>query len=315
MIIVTGGAGMIGSNIINYLNKSSYTNIICVDDLTDGQKFRNLSDLIISDYIDKDSFIEDVQRRRLPKPTAIFHQGACSSTTEWNGKFMMEQNYEYSKILCSWAETQKVPFIYASSAAVYGAGSSFTEALENERPLNVYGYSKKLFDDYVRKNIPRRSAPIVGLRYFNVYGPRENHKGSMSSVAYHLYIQHKRGEKLKLFGANDGIGAGMQRRDFIHVDDVASVNLWALESEVSGVINCGTGSAEPFLSVASAIVDACGQRDLEFIDFPDQLKGKYQNFTQADITQLRSLGYKKSFMTVAEGVKRYVSYLDGDSRC
>lgn len=314
MIIVTGGAGFIGSNIVAKLNQDGYDDVIVVDDLTDGRKFTNISDLSLLDYFDKDYFINEIiKNNKLKDKTirAIYHQGACSDTTEWDGKYMMENNYQYSKTLLHYAATHEIPFIYASSAAVYGNSTDFKERVENEKPLNVYGYSKLLFDQYVRRILPKVDSQIVGLRYFNVYGPRETHKEKMASVAYHLHQQLKRGEKtIKLFGAYDGYQAGEQSRDFIYVKDVVDVNLWFLQHlDVSGIFNLGTGRAQPFNDVAHAVIDVCKAGEVEYIDFPEELKGRYQSFTQADISALRELGYAQPFKTVEQGVLDYFSEL------
>jgi ADP-L-glycero-D-manno-heptose 6-epimerase len=309
MIVVTGGAGMIGSNIIARLNADGETGILVVDDLTDGTKFRNLAPLAIADYIDKDDFLDRLARDAFGPIDAIFHQGACSATTEWDGRMMMRTNYGYSQALLAYCQTGKIPFVYASSAAVYGNSTVFAEDGGHEAPLNVYGYSKKLFDDYLRRHWDQLEAPVVGLRYFNVYGPNEAHKGSMASVAYHLFHQVMKGENPKLFGAYDGVDAGQQSRDFVHVGDVADVNIWAWKSGVSGIFNCGTGRAEPFLNVANAVIAATGRGAVEFVPFPDHLKGRYQSFTQADISALRNAGYNGDFRTVAKGTTCYVEWL------
>jgi len=311
MIIVTGGAGMIGSNIGAALNAEGRSDILVVDDLTDGTKFRNLADLSIADYEDKDRFLARVESGKPLEAEAIFHQGACSATTEWNGKFVMEVNYAYSKALLHCALDQRIPFLYASSAATYGGGDTFREEPQFERTLNVYGYSKKLFDDYVRRNVFTSAdhSPVVGLRYFNVYGPREGHKGSMASVAFHLFNQVMAGQNPKLFGAYGGYGPGEQLRDFVHVSDVADVNLWCWKRGVSGIFNCGTGHAEPFRAVADAVIGATGRGQVEFIPFPDHLQGRYQSFTEADMSRLRQAGYNGAFRDVATGVKEYVEWL------
>lgn len=311
MIIVTGGAGMVGSNIVHGLNAIGRDDIIVVDDLTDGRKFRNLAGAKIADYLHIEELRAAIEAGRLEPCEVVFHQGACSSTTEWDGKFMLSMNFTYSKMLFHWTTSHDIPLVYASSAAVYGRSDKFEEAEACEGPLNVYGYSKKLFDDYVRRNHLPQMSPVVGLRYFNVYGPREEHKGAMASVAFHLYNQNQRGESLKLFGAFAGVPAGQQARDFIYVEDVVSVNLWAWRSGASGIFNCGTGRAQPFLDVGSAIIAECGSGEIEFIDFPEHLKGCYQDFTQADITRLRSAGYNAPFRSVEDGVKDYVGYLNG----
>lgn len=309
MIVVTGGAGMIGSNIVAALNADGRDDILVVDDLTDGTKFRNLADLRIADYADKDDFLARVRADEDMGIEVIFHQGACSSTTEWDGRFMMKVNYDYSKALFHHARRRRIPFLYASSASVYGGGSVFREDLAFERPLNVYGWSKKLFDDYVRRHDDPSAAPVVGLRYFNVYGPRERHKGTMASVALHLFDQVGRGENPKLFGPWNGYGPGRQSRDFVHVEDVAAVNLWCWRKGVSGIFNCGTGRSQPFLTIAETVIECLGRGAVEFVDFPDHLKGSYQSFTQADMTRLRAAGYNGAFRDVETGVRDYVAWL------
>ena len=316
MIIVTGGAGFIGSNLIKLLNQAGHTNIVVVDDLTDGTKFANLVDLDIADYMDKD---ESIARVDAGDPFAewneievIFHEGACSATTEWNGKFVMEVNYDYSKHLLHFCVDRGIPFIYASSAATYGGrNDNFIEDRRFEQPLNVYGYSKFLFDEYVRRLLPTTNSQIVGLKYSNVYGPREQHKGSMASVAFHLNNQMKDGQNPKLFEGCDGFGNGGQTRDFVYVEDVCKVNLWFWKNGgKSGIYNCGTGRAEPFLNVAEAVVKHHGRGQVEFIPFPDHLKGRYQSYTQADLTKLRATGCDVQFRSVAEGVAEYMEWLN-----
>jgi ADP-L-glycero-D-manno-heptose 6-epimerase len=310
MIIVTGGAGMIGSNIVAALNEEGRSDIVVVDDLTDGHKIRNLADLRIADYLDKDDFLPRLEAGRLGDVEAVFHQGACSTTTEWNGKFMMQVNYGYSRALLDACLQGRIPFLYASSASVYGGGSDFREEPECEHPLNVYAYSKKLFDDHVRRAVlGRNSSQVAGLRYFNVYGPREAHKGPMASVALHLFDQIGRGETPKLFGAHDGFGPGEQSRDFIHVGDVADVNLWLWRQGKSGLFNCGTGRAQPFRAVAEAVIAELGRGEIEYVGFPDHLKGRYQSFTQADMSRLRAAGYNGAFRPVETGVRDYVTWL------
>lgn len=310
MILVTGGAGMIGANLLQALNAQGRDDLLVVDDLTDGRKFANLVDARIADYEDRDRFYRRIEAGESLGPVeAIFHQGACSTTTEWDGRLMMELNYRSSRLLFDYAQREGIPFIYASSAAVYGNSLDFAETPANERPLNVYAYSKKLFDDYVRANARDDRAPVVGLRYFNVYGPYEAHKGGMASVAFHLFNLVAAGEPARLFGAHDGYGPGQQSRDFIHAADVAAVNLWAWQSGARGVFNCGTGRARPFLDVAEAVVAAVGKGRIEFIDFPGHLVGRYQSFTRADISALRAAGYAREFIDVREGVTRYVEWL------
>lgn len=307
MIIVTGGAGLIGSNIIKALNDKGHTDILVVDNLKDGTKFVNLVDLNIADYMDKEDFLISILADEdFGDVEAIFHEGACSSTTEWDGKYMMDNNYQYSKELLHYCLEHEIPFLYASSAATYGGrNDNFIEERQYEEPLNVYGYSKMLFDHYVRQILPEAGSQVCGFRYFNVYGPREGHKGSMASVAFHLNTQLNNGENPKLFEGSDTF-----KRDFIYVEDVASVNLWFWENNVSGIFNCGTGRAESFQEVADAALNFHQKGEIEYIPFPEKLKGRYQAYTQADQTNLLAAGYDKPFKTVAEGVAEYMEWLN-----
>ncbi|GHA43923.1 ADP-glyceromanno-heptose 6-epimerase [Photobacterium aphoticum] len=313
MIIVTGGAGMIGSNIVKALNAQGHRDILVVDNLKDGTKFANLVDLDIADYMDKDDFLAYLQAdESLDTIEAVFHQGACSSTTEWDGKYMMRNNYEYSKTLLHYCLTRRIPFLYASSAATYGGRDhDFIEEQPYEGALNVYGYSKQQFDNYVRRlwqDAEQRGetlSQITGFRYFNVYGPREQHKGSMASVAFHLNTQIGQGDNPKLFEGSDNL-----KRDFVYVGDVCKMNLWFWQQGVSGIFNCGTGNAEPFSEVAKAVIAFHGKGVIEEIPFPDHLKGRYQAFTQADLTKVRAAGYTESFKSVAEGVVEYMAILN-----
>lgn len=313
MIIVTGGAGFIGSNLVKALNEQGRTDIIVVDDLTDGTKFVNIADCEIADYLDKDSFLDSLDSNGLlsGRTDIVFHQGACSSTTEWNGRLMMAMNYDYSKRLLHACLDNDIPLVYASSASVYGAGDIFKEERQYERPLNLYAYSKFLFDQYVRARLPEAKSQIVGLRYFNVYGPREQHKAGMASVAYHFYRQLRNGEDIKLFEGSDGYGPGEQRRDFVYVDDVVDVNVWFMQNRhVSGIFNVGAGRSQTFNDVANAVKTYCGNGNVEYISFPDKLRGRYQSFTQADIALLRSAGYGREFKTVEQAVPLYLGWLD-----
>jgi ADP-L-glycero-D-manno-heptose 6-epimerase len=327
MIVVTGGAGFIGANLVKALNARGHQDVMVVDDLSDGTKFVNLADCTLGDYLDKDDFLARVKAELcgetrgeiggLPPIEAIFHEGACSDTTEWDGRFMLENNFEYSKVLLEYCQAKRIPFLYASSAAAYGGSEVFVEAPAHEKPLNVYGYSKLLFDQYVRARWDDFDSQVVGFRYFNVYGPREQHKGKMASVAYHHHTQVQRGENPKLFGAWDGYDAGMQSRDFVYVGDVIDVNLWFLDNpEVSGIFNLGTGRAEPFKAIAETAIDFYSRNkgvksEIEYIDFPDELKGRYQSYTRADIGRLRDAGYTAEFKTVREGVSAYLEWLNG----
>ncbi|MBE3654140.1 ADP-glyceromanno-heptose 6-epimerase [Vibrio navarrensis] len=313
MIIVTGGAGMIGSNIVKALNEIGINDILVVDNLKNGRKFKNLVDLDITDYMDRDDFLTQIMAGDNFGPIeAVFHQGACSATTEWDGKYMMLNNYEYSKELLHYCLDREIPFLYASSAATYGETSVFKEEQEYEGALNVYGYSKQQFDNYVRRlwqdaeEHGEKLSQITGFRYFNVYGPREQHKGSMASVAFHLNNQILAGENPKLFA-----GSEQFKRDFIYVGDVCKVNLWFMQNGVSGIFNCGTGNAESFEEVAKAVIKHHGKGEIETIPFPEHLKGAYQEFTQADLTKLRAAGCDVEFKTVAEGVAEYMAALRG----
>ncbi|WP_280547194.1 MULTISPECIES: ADP-glyceromanno-heptose 6-epimerase [unclassified Halomonas] len=318
MIVVTGGAGFIGSNLVKALNARGRDDVLVVDDLSDGTKFVNLADCTLGDYLDKDDFLTRVkaalngEESHLPPIEAIFHEGACSDTTEWDGRFMLENNFEYSKVLLHFCQREGIPFLYASSAATYGGSEVFFEAPEHEKPLNVYGYSKLLFDQYVRARHDDFTSQVVGFRYFNVYGPREQHKGKMASVAYHHHTQISAGQNVKLFGAWEGYEAGMQSRDFVYVGDVVDVNLWFLDHpEASGIFNLGTGRAEPFKAIGETVVDYYGRGRIEYIDFPEELKGRYQSYTRADISRLREAGYDGEFRTVAQGVREYLEWLNG----
>jgi ADP-L-glycero-D-manno-heptose 6-epimerase len=313
LIIVTGGAGFIGSNLVLGLNQRGYDDILVVDNLTNGQKYKNLVECKIADYLDKKDFLEKLQQGffQTEKIDAIFHQGACSTTTEWDGRYMMESNYEYTKILFHYCQTHKIPFIYASSAAVYGDDNSFKEELKYEGPLNVYGYSKFQFDQYLRRFQSKLTAQVVGLRYFNVYGPHEQHKGSMASVAFHLNTQINETGHIRLFEGCDGYGNGEQRRDFIYVGDVVDINLWFLDNpQVSGIYNTGTGRSQTFNDVANAVLAYHKKGKLEYIPFPEHLKGCYQSFTEANLENLRSAGCDHQFKSVEEGVQLYMQWLN-----
>ena len=324
--VVTGAAGFIGSRLIRALNRAGVSEILAVDNLANAEKVRNLAGLDIEDYLDKEEFLQRVEAHEFDGAVeAVLHQGACSDTMETNGRYMMSNNYRYSRTLLEWCQEEELPLVYASSASVYGAGKVFREDRGHEKPLNVYGYSKFLFDQVVRRRLPDRTAPIVGLRYFNVYGPHEDHKGRMASVAFHAFHQLRAEGRVKLFRGSDGYPDGGQRRDFVHVDDVVSVNLHFLDGpSTSGIFNCGTGRAQTFNDVAVAAVNGVrasrgesrltldqvvGEGKIEYIPFPPALAGKYQSYTEADLSLLRAAGYGGEFRTVETGVADYVEEL------
>ncbi len=305
MFLVTGGAGFIGSNLVRGLNARGIDDILIVDDLEHGDKHRSLNSLEFTDLVDYRKFGDDPARYFAKAPEAIFHQGACSDTTEKNGRFMLSVNYEYSKLLLEYAQG-RCPFIYASSAAVYGDGDDgFVEAPRCEWPLNVYGFSKQLFDRYVRRMLPRSRSQIVGLRYFNVYGPQENHKGRMASVVLKFHEQATSHGGLKIFEGSERF-----LRDFVFVDDVVAVNLHFLDTPgVSGIFNCGSGEARSFTELARLTVAHYDGAVIVEIPFPDDLKGKYQAYTCADLTHLRASGFTRPMTSLADGVAAYVKVL------
>ena len=312
MIVVTGAAGFIGCNIVKGLNALGRTDILTVDDLTNGKKFRNLAATKFSDYQDHEDFLQQIIEDRpfAEKIEVIFHAGACSTTTEWNGRYMMRNNYDYSKCLLNYCAKHNIQFIYASSAAVYGANSAFKESSQNQLPLNVYGYSKWVFDQYMLRLLPRMQSQVVGLRYFNVYGPHEQHKGCMASVAFHFMNQLRDSGVVKLFESCDGYGNGEQLRDFISVDDVVKMNLWFFNHpDKSGIFNVGTGKARSFNDLAKTLIELNGYGEIQYIPFPDNLKGAYQSFTEADISALRAIGYTDEFYSLEEGLQRYFQWM------
>lgn len=312
MHIVTGGAGFIGSNLVRALNEKTGDDVVVVDDLSDGHKYVNIADLRIADYLDIEEFavLLESDAGFIKNLQSVFHQGACSTTTEWDGRYMMRNNYRYSRDLLHCCLDNDIPCIYASSGAVYGGAAEFAEAAANELPLNVYGYSKLLFDQYVRRVGLVAGRQVVGLRYFNVYGPREQHKGSMASVAFHFDRQVKEAGEVRLFEGTGGYDDGEQRRDFVYVDDICALNLWFLEHrDTSGIFNAGTGRAQTFNEVADAVIDWHGSGRKTYIPFPDHLEGAYQSYTQADLTNLRETGCDIAFRDVASGVRDYLNAL------
>lgn len=306
MVIVTGGAGFIGSNIVRGLNEKGIDDIYIVDNLTNGNKHRNLNRIKFKDYIDKNEF-DPQSFLRSNNVKAVFHQGACSDTMQADGKYMMKNNYDYSKNLLNACLAGDTRFFYASSASVYGNGDKgFSEKDICEYPLNVYAYSKFFFDKYVNGIIGNVKNQIVGLRYYNVYGPQENHKDKMASVAFHMFNQIKKGEPMKLFEGSENF-----KRDFIYIDDVVSVNMFLYDNpKVSGIFNCGSGRAESFCKIAETLKDVYKDAVIQTVPFPDSLKGKYQTFTKADMKKLRAAGYDKHFISLRQGVKKYAKVLE-----
>ena len=329
-IVVTGAAGFIGSNIIRGLNARGVDDIIAVDDLTQGDKFKNLADLQITDYVDAGDFYDLFAEGAFGDVEAVFHEGACSDTMEPDGKYMMDNNYTLSCELFHACQDQGARLLYASSAATYGGSSTFSESPEFEKPLNVYGYSKLLFDQRLRRELGARfenaSTQVAGFRYFNVYGPREQHKGRMASVAFHQFHQFQADGKVKLFGDYGGYAAGGQMRDFVFIDDVVAVNLWFLDHPgQSGIFNLGTGKAQPFNDVAISVINALrtSQNEaplsieeaargglIDYTPFPAALVGKYQSYTQADLSRLRAAGCDHAFADVQSGVAAYMAQLN-----
>ena len=312
MIIVTGCNGFIGSNLVSQLNKLGFNNIIGVDDLSRKKNLINIEHCEIEGLLDIEEFESNylLKDKSFNDVNQIFHQGACTNTMEWDAEYMMKNNFSFSQQLLDFAERNSVSFIYASSASVYGAGKKFEEIRENENPINLYAFSKYLFDQLVRQKVKANKIQIVGLRYFNVYGPNESHKGQMASVAYHLHQQLKEGNDVKLFEGSGGFGPGEQRRDFIYVDDVVKVNLWFMNNpDVSGIFNVGTGKSQTFKEVAKAVIEWHGKGSITYIPFPKELIDSYQSFTEANVDRLRQAGYQEDFLDVQSGIKLYLDEL------
>jgi ADP-L-glycero-D-manno-heptose 6-epimerase len=306
MIIVTGGAGFIGSNLLGALNAKGVTDVLVVD--RKGDSFHNLSDLRFSDFIQPAEFAQALERKTLDQTIdAIFHQGACADTTCIDGRYMIENNFTFSKLVLDFALANRIPLVYASTAAVYGGAREFTAVPKHERPLNLYGVSKLGFDNHVRVVAAKSASTVVGLRYFNVYGPRESHKGKMASMVYQLYRQLKEGGRARLFKGNDGYADGEQRRDFVFVEDVVRVNLALVEGPVRrGIFNVGTGQARSFNDIARTIIATLGAGEIDYVRIPEQLAGRYQSFTQADLSTLRTAGYADRFTSLEDGIARSI---------
>jgi ADP-L-glycero-D-manno-heptose 6-epimerase len=326
MFIVTGGAGFIGSNIVKSLNDRGITDILVVDNLENTEKIKNLADLRIVDYMDKTDFFDFMlSAKKIGKVDAVFHEGACSDTMATDGKYVLHNNFTYSKMLLDFCERHNAQFIYASSASVYGAGTRFVESPKYESALNAYAWSKLLFDCHIR-SLGDISVQCCGLRYFNVYGPRELHKGRMASVAWHFRNQLNDSGSVKLFSGTDGYGDGQQLRDFVYVDDVVNVNMFLLDNpDIRGIFNVGTGRCQSFNDVALASInyvrrkldqdlltleDAVAGGQISYIPMPAALEGKYQSYTQANLDRLRNTGYDREFDNVGQGVDKYMTILD-----
>jgi ADP-L-glycero-D-manno-heptose 6-epimerase len=314
-VIVTGGAGFIGSNLIAALNARGIVDILVVDDLGTDEKWRNLVGLDYEDYLDRDDFRFAIRNDAVRHADAVFHLGACSATTEKNAAFLADNNYRYSRELCEWCGEHDVRFIYASSAATYGDGtlsySDDPELLSQLRPLNMYGYSKHMFDLWaLRKGFLDR---IAGLKYFNVYGPNEAHKGDMRSVVHKAWGQIRAEGVLKLFKSHlPEFRDGEQLRDFVHVSDAVAATLHFFDQrDVSGLYNCGTGRARTWNDLGKAVFTAMGLPPrIEYVDMPEALRGKYQYRTEADTARLRGTGYAEEFTSLEDGIADYIGRLD-----
>ncbi len=330
--LITGAAGFVGANLTYALLNNQECDVIAVDNFSQSEKFHNLVDCNISDYYDKSELL-GVLKQLDGKITAILHQGACSDTMESDGRYMMANNYRYSCDLLQWANQQKIPFLYASSAAVYGSNTQFISQRQYEKPLNIYGYSKFLFDQFLRHKIANHEIdiPVIGFRYFNIYGPREAHKGRMASVAYHHFQQYQQQGYVNLFKGSGGYGNGQQCRDFIYIDDVVALNLHFLARSLAGekfanIVNLGTGRAQSFNDLSMGMINACriktgkpalslaelvAQNSIRYIDFPEALIGKYQHYTQAEISCLRNASNDQlyEFTDVAIGTAKYCDWL------
>jgi ADP-L-glycero-D-manno-heptose 6-epimerase len=316
-ILVTGGAGFIGSHLVSELNRRGCERIVIADFLETGEKWQNLSALRFADYLEADDLLPRLESGRLGAFDFVFHMGACSSTTETNGPYLIRNNYEYTRQLAAWSVSKNARFVYASSAATYGDGStgmddrSDIEYLDTLRPLNLYGYSKQLFDQYASRN--GLLEKIAGVKFFNVFGPNERHKGSMRSLVHKAYEQVRDTGKLKLFRSyRPDYADGEQKRDFVFVGDAVAMTLHLATSNANGLYNVGSGRAETWLELAIAVFGAMNREAaIEFIDMPVEMREKYQYFTRADIGRVRQSGYSEPVTSLEEGVKATIESLAG----
>lgn len=313
MIIVTGAAGFIGSNLVSYLNSKGIDNILAVDDLGSKDKWNNLLGLNFKDLLSIDQFIDFINCSKNEDITALVHLGASSSTTERDGDYLHDINYSYTKLLANWSLENKIRFIYASSAATYGDGKlgfrDDHQELNTLKPLNAYGFSKYLFDLYALNNNLLDS--IAGIKFFNVYGEREEYKEDQASVVFKSFKKILKDSSMELFKSTDPkIKDGEQKRDFVYVGDCVKVIHWLIENKnINGIFNLGTGKAQTFYELTSAVFKALNiNESIKYIDMPAELKSKYQNFTQADITKLRAAGYNEDFADLNSGVAKTISW-------
>ena len=311
MIIITGGLGFIGSNILSHLNKKKKTNILLVDSFTQ-KKFNNVKNFKYLDFVDKKKFIKNLNKNKYKNIDSIFHQGACTDTQETNLDYLIENNFEYSKKLLQYSSNHNINFIYASSGSIYGNIKKVmkeSQILKQNSIKNYYGLSKLMFDNYVYQN-KKKIKSAIGLRYFNVYGMNEFHKKNMSSPILTFYNQIKKNNVCNIFGKYDGFEKGKNERDFIYIDDVVDINLWASKKKIVDIINVGTGTSASFQSIANIIIKKLQKGKIEYIKFPNKFKGKYQSFTKANIFKLRKLGYKKKLTNIDKGISLYLNKLN-----
>ena len=319
MIVITGAAGFIGSVLVAALNSRGENRLILVDDLDRTEKWKNLVGKRFEDYLDKDQFLAAISQGKFSECRAVFHLGACSSTTEKDANFLMQNNYRYSRTLAEWCLKQNIRLIYASSAATYGAGEhgfSDTSPLINLAPLNMYGFSKQLFDLWAEQSGALKK--ITGLKFFNVFGPNEYHKGEMTSVIYKAFHQVRAGKPMSLFKSyREDFTNGEQKRDFIYVRDCADIMLWLLDNKnVSGLFNIGTGKARSWNDLAAAVFSALKlPTQINYIDMPEEMRAKYQYFTEATVSKLHGAGYKKPFTSLEDATIDYVqNFLSKDEK-